>query len=126
MVTCLLDTNILIDLLRGYSPSHTWIATQAYPGISRAVWLEVIEGAGSANKQRTALKLLNEFELVEFTDADFTWAASNLLRFSLSHGIDSFDCLIAAPAQRLGVPLYTRNLKHFSPLLGDLAVTAYG
>lgn len=36
------------------------------------------------------------------------------------------DCLIAAPAQRLGVPLYTRNLKHFSPLLGDLAVMAYG
>jgi hypothetical protein len=125
MVTCLLDTNILVDLLRGHTPAKAWLVSQANPGISRAPWLEIIEGARDLTKQRQALMLLDTFEMVEFTDADFAWTASNLLRFSLSHGVDSFDCLIAAPAERLGVPLYTRNLKHFTPLLGDLAVMAY-
>ncbi|MBL8154726.1 MAG: PIN domain-containing protein [Anaerolineae bacterium] len=126
MVTCLLDTNILVDLLRGYAPAASWLVSQVNPGISRATWLEIIEGARDLTKQREALTLLDTFEVVEFTDADFAWAASNLLRFSLSHRVDSFDCLIAAPAQRLRVPLYTRNLKHFTPLLGDLAAMAYG
>jgi hypothetical protein len=35
------------------------------------------------------------------------------------------DCLIAAPSHRLNVPLYTMNLKHFTPLLGALAVRPY-
>jgi len=35
------------------------------------------------------------------------------------------DCLIAAAAFRLQVPLHTRNLKHFAPLLGELAQEPY-
>ncbi|MEZ4670167.1 MAG: hypothetical protein R3E39_19855 [Anaerolineae bacterium] len=48
-----------------------------------------------------------------------------LFRLRLSHNVDSFDFLIAALAHRLQLPLYTRNLKHFGPLLGGLAVVAY-
>jgi hypothetical protein len=32
---------------------------------------------------------------------------------------------IAAPSYRLQVPLYTRSLKHFAPLLGRLAQQPY-
>ena len=35
------------------------------------------------------------------------------------------DLLIAAPSQRLQLPLYTHNLKHLSPLLGTLAQKPY-
>ena len=35
------------------------------------------------------------------------------------------DLLITAAARRLALPLYTPNLKHFVPLLGDLARQPY-
>ncbi len=72
------------------------------------------------------MRFLTTFELMCLTETDQLWAMKQYQIFRLSHGVGMNDCLIAAPAQRLGVPLYTRNLKHFSPLLGDLAVTAYG
>lgn len=125
MVTVILDSNIIIDLLRGYIPAQAWIATQTNPGISRATWMELIGGARDSGNQREILKLLKEFELVEFANSDFEWASQQLARFRLSHGVEAFDCLIAAPAHRLQLPLYTRNLKHFEPLLGGLAVVAY-
>jgi predicted nucleic acid-binding protein len=55
----------------------------------------------------------------------FAWATEQLLRLKVSHGVDAFDCLIAAASHRLGVALYTRNLKHFQPLLAALAQSPY-
>jgi predicted nucleic acid-binding protein len=48
-----------------------------------------------------------------------------LERFQFSHRIGMEDCLIAAVAYRLQIPLYTHNLKHMTPLLGTLAVKPY-
>lgn len=56
---------------------------------------------------------------------DHEWAIKQMLRYHLSHNVGAFDCLIAAPAYRLRLPLYTHNLKHFAPLLGDLARRPY-
>jgi len=125
MVDCLLDTNIIVDLLRGHKPAQEWIATQQQPGISRAVWLEVLQGAQDGKAQRLIIKLLNEFDLVEFALSDFEGATKQLIRHNLSNSVHAFDCLIAAPCQRLQLPLYTQNLKHFVPLLGGLAQKAY-
>jgi predicted nucleic acid-binding protein len=35
------------------------------------------------------------------------------------------DALIASAAYRLRVPLFTRNLKHFQPMLGPLVQKPY-
>lgn len=125
MTTVLLDTSIVVDLLRGYLPAKVWIATQAQVGVTRAVWLEIIEGAQNKNDLRYALALLRDFTLIEFTQADFEWAARMLIMFRLSHNIGTMDCLIAAPSHRLSLPLQTQNLRHFRPLLGNLAQTPY-
>lgn len=126
MVTGLLDSNIVVDLLREREVARAWVAEQGRLGITRAVWLEVIEGARDSVGLRRALALLNEFELVEFTVSDFDWATQQIIRYRLSHNVDAFDCLIAAPSYRLQLPLYTRNVKHFVPLLGKLAQAPYG
>lgn len=89
------------------------------------VWFEVVDGAENKSDQQKATTLLKDFELVETTTVDFEWAAAQFLRFRLSHNVDWFDCLIAAPCHRLQLPLYTRNLKHFTPLLGGLAQQPY-
>lgn len=98
MVDVLIDTNIIVDLLRGYQPAQNWIAAQKQIGICRIVYMEVVQGATDRKKQREALKLLKRFAMVEHTQSDFIWATRQLTRHSLNYSIDVTDALIAAPA----------------------------
>jgi predicted nucleic acid-binding protein len=125
MVNATLDTSVVIDLLRGYAPALAWFEGQSAPGVSRIVWMEIIEGARDRTALRQALNLLKRFETLELTPEDSVWATEKLIAFNLSHNIDSFDCLIAAVNYRLQIPLYTANLKHFQPILGDLCRRPY-
>ena len=126
MVVSLVDTSIVIDILRRYPPSLTWLQDQSQQiGITRYVWFEVLEGSGNRQEQKAAIRVLDKFELVSTTDADVEWATAAFLYHYLKSNTDAFDCLIAATSQRLQVPLYTRNLKHFTPLIGELAEQPY-
>ncbi len=88
MVNAFIDTNIIVDLLRGHSVAQNWIESQQDLSITRTVWLEAIEGAVDSNSQRLTLGLLNQFSLEELTVSDFDWATRQLLRFRLSHNVD--------------------------------------
>jgi predicted nucleic acid-binding protein len=125
VVIGLLDTSILVDLLRQHSSADAWLARQGQLGITRIVLLEIVEGAENAAQQSEALKMLRRFEVEELTPSDLVWATEQLVRFRLSHSVDAFDCLIAAASYRLQLPLYTTNLKHFAPMLGGLAQKPY-
>ncbi|NJL58085.1 type II toxin-antitoxin system VapC family toxin [bacterium] len=45
--------------------------------------------------------------------------------FQFSHHVGMNDCLIASVAYRLGLPLYTYNLKDMTTLIGSLAIQPY-
>jgi predicted nucleic acid-binding protein len=87
--------------------------------------MEVIGGGQNKVERLRAARLLKQFDFVYLTQADMDWAMSVQLRFELSHGTGMMDCLIASVSYRLQLPLYTHNLKHFSPLLGGLAQKPY-
>jgi len=125
VVSGLLDSSVLIDVLRGHTPAEEWLKKQDQLGTTHIVWLELIEGAQNKRAQEQALKLLRHFEVVDLTTTDMAWAVKQLSVYGLSHGIGAFDCLIASVHPRLNVPLYTRNLKHFTPIIGKLAVNPY-
>ncbi len=125
MVAGLLDTTVVVDLLRLYTPAHNWLAQQGQLGVSAIVWLEVIQGIQNKATQLKAVKQLNLFEQIDPTPADFEWAIRQALRFKLSHNSSAMDCLMAATSYRLQIPLYTPNLKHFTPLIGALAQRPY-
>lgn len=125
MASGLIDTVILIDYLRGYPPSGQWIHSMNDLDVSRAVLLELIEGTPDKRAYRKVVELVGQFELVETITEDMQWATDMLVQYRHSHNIDVFDCLIAASSFRLGVPLYTRNRKHFTPLLRDSAIVPY-
>lgn len=125
MASGLVDSSVVVDLLRKYAPAEVWLGTQDQLAVSRDVYFEILEGVTHKAALWEALKLLRRFELVEYTQADLEWATNNLTRFWLSHHIDGYDCLIAAPSHRPQLPLYTRNLKHFAPLLAELAQEPY-
>ena len=121
----IVDTAVVVDLLRGHPPALAWLADQDALGITPIVWLEIIEGATDRRAQRKAVEILHRFERIDPLPEDFDWAIERALRFKLSHNADMMDCLIASAAHRLNLPLFTANLKHFLPLLGPLARKAY-
>ncbi len=82
-------------------------------------------GAWDKHEQTDIRKLLNQFDLFYLTQTDQYWAIQQATAYGLSHGVDALDCQIASVSQRLQIPLYTRNLKHFAPLLGVLAQKPY-
>jgi predicted nucleic acid-binding protein len=45
MVAGLLDTSVVVDLLRQHPPAEQWLQQQGQLGVTRIVWLEIIEGA---------------------------------------------------------------------------------
>jgi predicted nucleic acid-binding protein len=112
-------------VIRKYAPAQAWLAQQGQLGVTRIVWLELLEGAENKQKQLRAIVLLKRFTLVPITDTDMAWAVEKMTRFGLSHNVDAFDCLIASVHPRLNLRLYTRNLKHFTPLIGSLAISPY-
>jgi len=126
-MNCLLDTTVLVDLLNNYGPALQW--KNQYPGfqagITSVAWLEIVYGARNRVEQKRTLKMLSQYSIVYVTQADQDWAMQQFVHYRLSHGIDVPDALIAAPSHRLQLPLYTRNLKHFTPLLGHLAQEPY-
>ncbi len=125
----LLDSVVVVDLLRGYLPAQAWFTQQAtldvILGVTPTVWLEILQGAANRQAQRRAIKLLKAFAQIEQTSADFEWAIQQATRLVLSHQVSALDCLIASASYRLQLPLYTNNLKHFTPLLGPLAQKPY-
>jgi predicted nucleic acid-binding protein len=121
----LIDSSIVIDILRGNASAVAWFQHMGQMGISRIVTLEVLQGAPSIQHQQNALQLLNALTDVELTVSDFIWSKDQLIQYRLTKGVGAFDCLIAAPSFRLKLPLYTLNLKHFTPILGALAQRPY-
>jgi|ERR1041385_7250061 predicted nucleic acid-binding protein len=128
MVIGSLDTAIVVDLLRQYTPAQAWLnqlPRNDRLGVSPIVWLEVIDGVSNRQEQNTAIKLLGSFEWLDLTPDDCRWAVNQAIKFKLSHNTDIEDCLIASTSHRLQIPLFTANIKHFQPLIGPLAQKPY-
>lgn len=124
MFEAMLDTTVLIDLLRGHPPAVAWLQAKdvSQYAISIIVRTENLRGAKDKLAFQRAARLMRSFETVYPESIDFDWALEQQVRFQLSHRVEWMDCLIAASAHRLGVLLYSHNLKHLSPLLKDQVI----
>jgi len=127
LVTAFIETNVVIDLLRSYSPALAWFSAQGQVtlGITPIIWMEVITGTDNKAKRQRAAQFMVQFEMHYLTQTDLDWSMQAQMRYELSHGVGAMDCLIASVSHRLQLPLYTHNLKHFAPLLGTLAQKPY-
>lgn len=118
VINAILDTSILIDLLRAFPPATDWFSGlgRQRVAITPVVWMETIQGATNREKRSQAIRFLRQFGIAHPTEDDNRWAMRQTATFHLSHGIQLQDAMIASVAARLAVPLYTTNLKHFLPL----------
>ena len=123
----LLDTDVLIDLQRGFPAAVAWYASVpdgmlALPG---HVLMELYQDAQNSRQTIMVDRLTTPFPLVWPTDTEALQAVRNFRRLHLSHGIGLLDTLIAATALSLGVPLCTFNIKHFRAIPGLVTEQPY-
>jgi predicted nucleic acid-binding protein len=120
----LLDSNILIDLLRGRAEAKRFIQSLSKrPSTSVICAMELLAGARSRAEERSIDKLFQHAPPFDVTDPIARRAGQFLKHYRNSHGVTDPDALIAATAEHHGLVLATRNVKHF-PMFPEL-VAAY-
>ncbi|HEX5241664.1 MAG TPA: PIN domain-containing protein [Tepidisphaeraceae bacterium] len=121
MTSGIFDSSILIDCLRGRADAVAFLAAQSAAGHPRThllVAAELLTGARDKNEQVLIDSFLRSFDLAIPTEADGLSALDLYRQYRLSHGVDWPDCQIAATALRLGIEVFTQNVKHFTAFSG--------
>jgi predicted nucleic acid-binding protein len=122
----LLDTDILVDLIRNHPPARAWFAgLSAYPTVSGIAALELTYGALNAAELRAVEHFLRPFPILWPMDEDVRRAMTDYALVHLSHGIDVMDAITAALAVRHGLDVATFNVKHFSAIPGLTTIQPY-
>jgi predicted nucleic acid-binding protein len=122
-MTTVVDTSILIDVLRGEPAARIALRDARQTGplhASEVTRLEVL--AGMRPREEAATRTLFEALIWHPLDAQIAEVAGDLGRRWLPahRGIDSADLAIAATAFALEARLYTVNIKHF-PMFDGLS-----
>jgi len=112
----LVDTDVMIDLLRQYSPAVSWLASLReeeifLPGL---VAMELVQGCRNQQEQDRLLSTLDQFQLIWPSALMCDEALTLFARFHLSHGLGILDALIGQTAVALGLPLHTFNIRHYA------------
>lgn len=130
MTSFLLDTTFLIDLERETSKSpaaaHRFLESHPEAPLYLTVTIagELAGGESLADRDRWR-RLLSAFRVLPVTE-DVAWRYGTLYRFLKTNGllIGSNDLWIASAALAHGLPLVTRNRRHFQRVPG-LEVVGY-
>jgi len=111
----LVDSDVMIDILREYTPALEWLKTlnSEYIGIPGLVAMELLQGCRNSVEQHQLEKVLRSYTLYWPDRADCGRAFNDYSKYHLSHNISILDALIAETAVGLGVKLATFNQKHY-------------
>ncbi len=114
----LLDTDVMVDLLREYPPALEWITAHGeqivLPGY---VVMELIQGCKNKSEQERLEKTLSKYAIAWLSPPDCDEALSVFAQYYLSHSIGIFDALIGQLAVSLDAPLCTfRSITPRSPI----------
>jgi predicted nucleic acid-binding protein len=121
-VRLLLDTDVLIDYLRGVPEAVTYLESRKEVLLISAVTVGELYAGVRAGRERKALDaFMGAFEIVVL-DASLAERGGLLRRdYGKSHGTGLADALIAASAERQEAVLVTLNRKRF-PMLREVLV----
>lgn len=111
----LLDTNILIDVLRGEATALAWLEQQESPRISVITWIEVLVGCRDGEREAVQ-SWLEGFPRLTLDDA----ISRETVRLRQQHGLNVPDAINLATAHCAQLTLATRNSRDFPLSLGGV------
>ncbi|MFN9873560.1 MAG: VapC toxin family PIN domain ribonuclease, partial [Pseudanabaena sp.] len=83
-----LDTDILIDVLRGHKPAIAWFTTLSeLPSVSGFVVMELIQNCQNKQEVNQVFRLTAPLSLIWLTEADCDNALADFSKYRLSDGI---------------------------------------
>jgi len=119
MEIVLLDTNILIEILKGNDATISKIeALEAKLSISSISVMELYYGALNKAELGKLEKFVSLFSIIELNETISKKATMLVKRYAKSHTLDIPDSLIASTALTLNAKLVTYNTKDFKYIDG--------
>lgn len=114
----LIETTILVDVLRGKPEAISWVNGLPSQGrwVSVITYFELLDGCRNRREQRAVAREMRNYRLLLLTEDISRIALSWFERFHLSHGVGFLDSLIGATAFHQDLAIATLNTKHFEPL----------
>jgi predicted nucleic acid-binding protein len=123
MADLLVDTDILIDVANSDATAKARLANESETltlGVSAITVMELLVGCRNKTEQQALAKFLQQFEICPLTAAASNHAIELMQTYTLSHGLQIPDALIAATAITTATPLLSKNQSdyRFIPNLG--------
>lgn len=129
LLEVLLDTDVMIDILRAYDPALEWLKTLkeqhakvCLPGFTV---MELIQGCENKQQIREVRQAVQDFRILWPTESSCNKALEAYSDHSLSHGLDILDAVIGQMAEDLMMPLHTFNTRHFEGIFKADMVQPY-
>jgi predicted nucleic acid-binding protein len=123
----LLDTDVMVDVLRGFDPAVQWLGDlrDQVIGVPGLVAMELMQGCQNAREQKQLEKSLADYQLYWPDSDDCDRALKNFSDHYLSDNIGLLDALVAETAIGLNVDLATFNVKHYRVIKGLRSIQPY-
>lgn len=123
----LLDTDVMIDMLRAYPPAIAWLDSLGdevivLPGF---VIMELIQGCKTKREVEILRKKLASFKVLWPATEVCNEALDIFAMHHMSHQMGIIDVLVGQLAVSSQIPLHTFNKKHYLPIPGLQTIQPY-
>lgn len=123
----LLDTDVVVDLLRQLPQAVAWFAGLAdqevlLPGY---VAMELVQGCRSKSDLGTLEQHIRKMRVVWPEPEVCDTALTTYARSRVTHGLGLLDALVGQLSVSSGLPLHTFNAKHYAGIQGMQTVQPY-
>lgn len=109
-----LDTNVLIEILKGNQSTQRKIASLQTPlSISSITAMELIYGAKNKQEVKKLEQFFQLFDVIHLNEAISSKTLQLIKQYAKSHKLDIPDALIAATVLVQRAKLFTYNIKDF-------------
>jgi tRNA(fMet)-specific endonuclease VapC len=114
----LIDTDVMVDVSRRNADAANYVDSLPDARIAIVTAQELIVGARDKRDVAGIDSLIASYPVVHINERIGAHAYDLLKTYAKSHGLRTFDSLIAATALESGLALATKNRKHFGMIDG--------
>lgn len=116
----LLDTDVMVDLLRGFPPAVAWVESLRHerfllPGY---VVRELIQGCSNRRETHRVLKFISAYRIAWPSMGDYSRTLADFALARVQRKIGILDVLIGECTVGSGLPIHTLNVRHFTAIPG--------